>query len=141
MQRLRQQEASDKDFAPDTKDAPRALVLTPTAELCQQVLSVARGLARAAPVRSCAITGACSTAKRLPPLTCCARHGRTWDGLLLWEESCVLPCKVPDGCWLTESSSKASSAVCGWAIASTLSFHPLSLLEPPASRASEQFLL
>ena len=32
-------------------------MLTPTAELCQQVLSVARGLAQAAPVRSCAITG------------------------------------------------------------------------------------
>ena len=61
MQRLRQQEAGDKEFAPETKDAPRALVLTPTAELCQQVLSVARGLARAAPVRSCAITGAHST--------------------------------------------------------------------------------
>ena len=112
MQRLRQQEASDKDFAPDTRDAPRALVLTPTAELCQQVLSVARGLARAAPVRSCAITGARSTPKRLTPLTCCAWYGRAWDGLLLCEEFCALPCKVPNGCGLVESSPKAFSAVC-----------------------------
>ncbi|KAK9822358.1 hypothetical protein WJX81_001173 [Elliptochloris bilobata] len=37
--------------------APRALVLAPTAELCAQVLRVARALARGAPFRSIALTG------------------------------------------------------------------------------------
>ena len=57
VQRLRAHEASAADVEPEFKNAPRALILTPTTELCQQVMAVAKGLAREAPFRSCAITG------------------------------------------------------------------------------------
>ncbi len=36
---------------------PLTAVCAPCAELCQQVLAVARGLARGAPLRSAALTG------------------------------------------------------------------------------------
>mmetsp|Transcript_11822 Transcript_11822/g.38856 ORF Transcript_11822/g.38856 Transcript_11822/m.38856 type:complete len:614 (-) Transcript_11822:1787-3628(-) len=52
MQRLRQEEG-----APDPGRPPRMLVVTPTEELCAQVLRIVRALAKVSPLRSVALTG------------------------------------------------------------------------------------
>ena len=75
VQRLRAQEAAADDIEPEFRNSPRALVLTPTAELCQQVVAVAKGLAREAPSRSIAITGALSQMQRTHAPRMHARQG------------------------------------------------------------------